>query len=171
MDRVYYTDGAASMKCVNGEYIRENGGAAFILIDNNEIIYEEKKHFNQTTNNFCELYAIYMALKHFHNNFLNSDCLKIYCDSAYCVNMLKPGGWVYGWVKNDWTRGKKHEPIENIESSIWIFSSTTLMSTSVLKIMIYFSLFNRYSASSKSGFLFSAGTSILFKYSKAISLC
>ena len=112
---IIYCDGAASMKFVNGEYIRGNGGAAFILIDNNEIIYEEKKHFNQTTNNFCELYAIYMALKHFHNNFLNSDCLKIYCDSAYCVNMLKPGGWVYGWVKNDWTRGKKHEPIENIE--------------------------------------------------------
>lgn len=122
MDRIYYTDGAASMKCVNGECIRESGGAAFISIDNNEIIYEETKHFNQTTNNFCELYAIYMALKHFHNNFLDSDCLKIHCDSAYCVNMLKPGGWVYGWVRNGWTRGKKHEPIENLEIIKEIYS-------------------------------------------------
>lgn len=117
---IYYTDGAASMKCVNGEYIRENGGAAFILIDNNEIIYEETKHFNQTTNNFCELYAIYMALKHFHNNFLNSDCLKIYCDSAYCVNMLNKNGWVYNWKKNNWK--KKNGEIQNLELIKKIFS-------------------------------------------------
>ena len=50
---IIYCDGAASMKCVNGEYIRENGGAAFILIDNNEIIYEETKHFKN-----WELYSI-----------------------------------------------------------------------------------------------------------------
>ena len=133
MDRIYYTDGAASMKCVNEEYVRESGGAAFILIDNNEIIYEETKHFNQTTNNFCELYAIYMALKHFHNNFLDSDCLKIHSDSAYCVNMLKQGGWIYGWERNGWTRGKKHEPIENLEiiKEIWEYLNNNIEFTKV----------------------------------------
>ena len=32
---IIYTDGAATMKCVNGEYQRENGGWAWAAIDEN----------------------------------------------------------------------------------------------------------------------------------------
>lgn len=109
-----YSDGAATMKCINGEYQRENGGAAMVVVQDEKVIYEETKHFENTTNNYCELYAILMALKYFKKE-QSKDILKIYSDSAYCVNMLKSGGWIYSWVKNGWTRGKKHEPIENLE--------------------------------------------------------
>jgi ribonuclease HI len=102
------------MKCINGEYQRENGGAAMAVIQDEKVIYEETKHFENTTNNYCELYAILMALKYFKKE-QPKDILKIYSDSAYCVNMLKSGGWIYSWAKNGWTRGKKHEPIENLE--------------------------------------------------------
>lgn len=111
---IIFTDGAATMKCINGEYQRENGGAAMAVIQDEKVIYEETKHFENTTNNYCELYAILMALKYFKKE-QPKDILKIYSDSAYCVNMLKSGGWIYSWAKNGWTRGKKHEPIENLE--------------------------------------------------------
>ena len=111
---IIFTDGAATMKCINGEYQRENGGAAMVVIQDEKVIYEETKHFENTTNNYCELYAILMALKYFKKE-QSKDILKIYSDSAYCVNMLKSGGWIYSWAKNGWTRGKKHEPIENLE--------------------------------------------------------
>ena len=109
------------MKCVNGEYQRENGGAAMAVIQDEKVIYEETKHFENTTNNYCELYAILMALKYFKKE-QSKDILKIYSDSTYCVNMLKSGGWIYSWAKNGWTRGKKHEPIENLEIIKEIYS-------------------------------------------------
>lgn len=118
---VIYTDGAASMKCVNGEYTRCNGGAAMAIInEQGKIEYSASKHFENTTNNFCELYAIAMALSYCSVNYLKHT-IEIYSDSAYCVNMLKPGGWIYSWEKNGWTRGKKHETIENLEiiKQIW----------------------------------------------------
>ena len=118
---IIFTDGAATMKCINGEYQRENGGAAMAVIQDEKVIYEETKHFENTTNNYCELYAILMALKYFKKE-QSKDILKIYSDSAYCVNMLKPGGWIYGWERNGWTRGKKHEPIENLEIIKEIYS-------------------------------------------------
>ena len=118
---IIYSDGAATMKCVNGEYQRENGGAAMAVIQDEKVIYEETKHFENTTNNYCELYAILMALKYFKKE-QSKDILKIYSDSTYCVNMLKSGGWIYSWAKNGWTRGKKHEPIENLEIIKEIYS-------------------------------------------------
>ena len=118
---IIFTDGAATMKCINGEYQRENGGAAMAVIQDEKVIYEETKYFENTTNNYCELYAILMALKYFKKE-QSKDILKIYSDSAYCVNMLKPGGWIYGWERNGWTRGKKHEPIENLEIIKEIYS-------------------------------------------------
>lgn len=112
-----YCDGAASMKCVNGEYIRENGGWAWAAIDDNDNLIESDYGGEKgVSNNRMELMSILMALRKYNDN------ISFHCDSAYCVNMLKPGGWVYGWVKNDWTRGKKHEPIENIEIIKEIYS-------------------------------------------------
>ena len=107
-----YSDGAATMKNINGEYIRCNGGAAMAIVnEQNEIIYSASRHFENTTNNFCELYAILMALSYCSVNY-PTEKIEIYSDSAYCVNMLKENGWVYSWEKNNWTRGKKHEKID-----------------------------------------------------------
>lgn len=113
---IVYTDGAATIKCINGEYQRENGGWAWAAIDENDnLIKADFGGKENTTNNYMELMAILNALRTFKKD------LTIYSDSAYCVNMLKPGGWIYGWERNRWTRGKKHEPIENLEiiKEIW----------------------------------------------------
>lgn len=119
---VIFTDGAASMNLVNGEYQRGNGGSAMAIInDKEEIEYSASKHFYNTTNNYCELYAILMALSYCSVNYSKDNIFEINSDSAYCVNMLKENGWIYSWAKNGWTRGKKREPIENLEliKQIW----------------------------------------------------
>ena len=91
-----FTDGAASMNLVNGEYQRGNGGSAMAIInDKEEIEYSASKHFNNTTNNYCELYAILMALNYCSVNYSNDNIFEINSDSAYCVNMLKENGWIY----------------------------------------------------------------------------
>lgn len=110
-----FTDGAATLKEINGEYVRENGGWAFADIgENNKIIFESNGGEMNTSNNRMELTAILNALNY-------SNEAEIISDSAYCVNMLKENGWIYSWAKNGWTRGKKHEPIENIDiiKQIW----------------------------------------------------
>ena len=90
----FYTDGASTMKKINNEWIRCNGGAAMVCInDKNKIIAEYKRGFKNTTNNYCELHAIYLALSYWNNNYPNEE-IEIYSDSAYCVNMLKENGWI-----------------------------------------------------------------------------
>lgn len=116
----YYTDGAATMKKINGEYIRGAGGWAWARVDSetNKILEIASGHIDNTSNNAMELNAIYQALGHYITHYYSNktyDTVKIYSDSAYCVNMLKVGGWVYSWSRNNWTRGKKHEPIENLD--------------------------------------------------------
>lgn len=115
MNYAIYTDGAATMKKKNGEYIRENGGWAFVVYESGINIHQRYGGERETTNNAMELTAICEALKWLSDNkdfdgF--SDCT-IFSDSAYCVNIFN--SWVNSWVVNGWTRGKKHEPIENVE--------------------------------------------------------
>lgn len=129
-----YSDGAATIKNINGEYVRCSGGAAMAIInEQNEIIYSASRHFENTTNNFCELYAILMALSYCSVNY-PTEKIEIYSDSAYCVNMLKENGWVYSWEKNNWTRGKKHEKIENIEIIKDIFNFIQKLDVSFIKV-------------------------------------
>lgn len=106
-----YTDGAATMRLVDGEYVRENGGWAFAEVKNGEVVYSLNGQKLKTTNNECELTAIMNAVLYFESSEDND--LIIYSDSAYSINCLTQ--WATNWEKNDWTRGKKHEPIENLE--------------------------------------------------------
>lgn len=108
-----YCDGAASMKLENGKYKRCAGGWAWASVKDDDnicrdnVIETQSGGEDNTTNNRMELYAVYMAILH------NEEPLEIYCDSAYVINIFSQ--WVEGWKRNGWTRGKKHEPIENVE--------------------------------------------------------
>lgn len=106
-----YCDGAATMKQVNGKYERCNGGWAFARVEDNKVTYWENGRQLNTTNNAMELSAILNAL-HYCLNKVSGEGVEIYCDSAYCVNIFTQ--WIEGWKRNGWTRGKKHEPIENL---------------------------------------------------------
>jgi ribonuclease HI len=108
-----YCDGAATMKQVNGKYERCNGGWAFARVENNKVTYWENGRQLNTTNNAMELFAILSALWYCINKDIKGTGIEIYCDSAYCVNIFS--SWIEGWKRNGWTRGKKHEPIENVE--------------------------------------------------------
>jgi len=114
----YYTDGACTLTKTNMGYDKGPGGWAFALVKDNKPIFSASGHADNTTNNAMELTAISQTLRHYITRYYSPeiyDTIKIYSDSAYCVNMLKKGGWVYAWSRNNWTRGKKHEPIENLD--------------------------------------------------------
>lgn len=105
-----YCDGAATMKkdeC--GNYIRCAGGWGWCLLNEagTEVVSSANGGEKETTNNRMELMAVYQAI----NN--NDGDLTLYCDSAYVVNIFTQ--WAINWEKNGWTRGKKHEPIENLD--------------------------------------------------------
>lgn len=109
----FYTDGAATIKKVNGEYVREAGGWGAVLLVNDYPMWADCGHADNTTNNEMELTAIVEALSYYgHNYFASGDTINIYSDSAYCINIFTQ--WIEGWKRNSWTRGKKHEPIQNV---------------------------------------------------------
>lgn len=117
-----YSDGAATMKKIGGEYTRCAGGWAFAVVDNNNEV--SVSHYGgepETTNNRMELMAIYEALQFACDAYDRMDQwnIKIYSDSAYCVNIFT--SWIKGWEQNGWRRGKKKELIENVEliKNIW----------------------------------------------------
>lgn len=120
----FWTDGAASMrKDENGNYIREAGGWAFALFENEIPIYADCGHFDNTTNNEMELMAILETLKYYIDKKLrNGDVVNIHSDSAYCINIFTQ--WIDGWKANNWTR-KGGKPIENLEIIKLIYAYIT----------------------------------------------
>ena len=118
----YYTDGACTLKQSKGEYFKGAGGWAWSRADENENVLESNSGGSfSTTNNEQELMAIYQAILHYKNNYFveSNSSLYIYSDSAYCINIFTQ--WIKKWEENGWTRGKKGEPIENLDliKEIW----------------------------------------------------
>lgn len=114
MTYTFYSDGAATMRQVNGEYVREAGGWAWALInDNEEIIISEAGGAVSTTNNEMELMAIYKVLEYYkYNKIKIGDTIIICSDSSYCINIFT--NWINGWIAKGWSRGKG-KPIENLK--------------------------------------------------------
>lgn len=128
----FFTDGAATIRNVNGQYVREAGGWAWALVQNNEIIKWNSGGSKKTTNNEQELTAIMEALSYACKNTTQGDIVRIYSDSAYCINIFTQ--WVNGWKANGWTRGKKHEPIENLEIIKTIYEMTFSLENSFIAV-------------------------------------
>lgn len=131
---VIYTDGAASMEKTNDTYERRAGGHAFVVYENNIRIYEESNGAPITTNNEQELLAILDALKWAESNpNVNSFSeITIASDSAYCINVFTK--WIKSWERNGWTRGRKHEPIENLEIIQEIYGKLKKMNVDFVKV-------------------------------------
>ena len=75
------TDGAYSSS-------RDQGGIAFIIVNNNKKIFEYAKMFKHTSNNQMELLAIILGLKCFIKPI---DKLIIVSDSMYCIGCASLG--------------------------------------------------------------------------------
>lgn len=79
-ETVIYTDGAYSSS-------RNQGGWAFIVVQNNEIIYKEYNGLLDTTNNRMEIMGMLKALEYVKSNDLQLP-IKIYTDSMYVIGTL-----------------------------------------------------------------------------------
>lgn len=103
-----YTDGACSGN-------PGPGGSAFIVVENEEKIYEWKMPIPEATNNICELIAIiegYIWAKKFYP----LEKITVRTDSAYCHNCYTQK-WYKNWQKNGWKNSKK-EPVAN--KTLWL---------------------------------------------------
>lgn len=100
-----YTDGACSGN-------PGPGGSAFIVVKDNERIFNWVDSFSEATNNICELWAIINACKWAEEN-CSLDQVVIRTDSAYCHNCYTQK-WFRNWQRNGWKNSKK-EPVANKE--------------------------------------------------------
>ncbi len=98
-----YTDGACSGN-------PGPGGWGFVLrhpTTGKEI--ERTGGARDTTNNRMELSAVIEGLK----ALTKPSRVEVYSDSQYVIKGLKE--WMAGWKRKGWTRGKKREPVQNVD--------------------------------------------------------
>ncbi|MBR6323256.1 MAG: ribonuclease HI [Lachnospiraceae bacterium] len=101
-----YTDGACSGNPGPGGY-----GTILRYTDSVGRVYEREfsEGFPETTNNRMELLAVCIGLEH-----LNRPCeVAVFSDSQYVCSAMNEG-WIYGWKKKDFRRGKSDE-VKNID--------------------------------------------------------
>lgn len=79
-ETVIYTDGAYSSS-------RNQGGWAFVVVQNNEVIYKEYDGLINTTNNRMEIIGMLKALEWINKNSIPLP-IKIYTDSMYVIGTL-----------------------------------------------------------------------------------
>jgi len=102
---IIYTDGS----CRNNGFKNSEGGYGVVVCNDNNVLIDCYQHFEKdTTNNRQELKAILYTLIKYGKN----KDVKVYCDSAYCVNSLTK--WLFGWVNNNWRKSNKQQ-IENLD--------------------------------------------------------
>lgn len=104
-----YTDGATSKNGYDGAI----GGCAYIILKNNEIIHSQAWSLVPATNNQCEMNAIIEGCQYIEENYPTVSSVKIYSDSAYCINCYKQQ-WYKKWIQNGWVNSKK-EAVKNKE--------------------------------------------------------
>ena len=79
------------------------GGWAFVSEDGN---LKAGGYELRTTNNRMELTAVWKALA------ASEGDIEIRSDSKYVTDCINKN-WYVGWIKNDWKRGRKREPVCN----------------------------------------------------------
>lgn len=63
----------------------------------------------QTTNNRMELKALIEGYKILQED----EVVDVFTDSQLCVNTITK--WAASWKREGWTRGKKREPVKNLD--------------------------------------------------------
>jgi ribonuclease HI len=102
-----YTDGA----CKQNIGI---GGWAYLIIKDEELVFEKKQKVIETTNNKCEMLAVINALKDLSVYYPGASVkATVFSDSAYLVNAFVDN-WIEKWVSNGWINSEK-KPVANKE--------------------------------------------------------
>ena len=84
------------------------GGIGVVVKCNGETT-EVKKAYDYTTNNRMEISSVIHGLE----LITQPSDITIYSDSKYVIDSLSKG-WLDGWIKKGWTRGK-NEPVKNVD--------------------------------------------------------
>lgn len=108
----FYTDGATS----NNGLENSIGGYAWVLIKDGERVSQYSNALAPATNNICELKGIISACQYISEKLDSLDNVKVYSDSAYCINCYIQK-WYRKWQNNNWKNTKK-ELIKNKE--LWV---------------------------------------------------
>ena len=85
------------------------GGWGVVKVVKGTLVAQECGRAEVTTSNRMELTAVIEALRMLA---LGED-LTVRTDSKYCLNVATK--WASSWKRNGWTRGKKREPVENLD--------------------------------------------------------
>lgn len=96
------------------------------------IEYKYNEQVENTTNNRMELQALIHALELTQTRYKGQDCV-IYCDSAYCTNMINE--WIYSWHNRGWKRAGNKD-IENLDLvlKIWEYLKIEFSNFHICKV-------------------------------------
>lgn len=103
-----YTDGSAQLSS-------QRGGWAFIVVVQDQVVYESFGKDYPTTNNRMEMLAMINALKIVMNKVSKYDEIKIFSDSNLVVTGYN--SWVFSWIKSNWVKSNR-KPVEN--KDLWL---------------------------------------------------
>jgi len=98
-----YTDGSCKMSS-------RDGGWAMVVVDNDNLHFEEWGSDKLTTNNVMELTALEKGLLYAINH--PETKITIFTDSQYCSKGYNE--WCKGWEKKSW-KTSTNKKVENIE--------------------------------------------------------
>jgi len=102
-----YTDGGSRNNPGNGAW-------AYVVVEDDKVIFSKSYAFKKATNNMMELYAILEAAKYLELHRIDNAI--IYSDSQYAVNVINT--WYWNWVDTNKLKGKKNL---NIIREIFLF--------------------------------------------------
>lgn len=102
-----YTDGSTRIE--NRRGAENEGGWGVVVYENDKIIDAHSEQIKNTTNNECELAAIFWAISNYATK-AQWDAPTIYSDSEYAINCVTK--WYKNWETNDW-QTSKHEKVAN----------------------------------------------------------
>jgi len=94
------------------------GGWAYVIVEDDKIIYRGSGGSYDVTNNIMEMMAAYEALHRIKELFGIDRSIEIISDSSYLVYGMN--SWVDSWKTKDWKKkmgedGIEHSPIKNVD--------------------------------------------------------
>lgn len=98
-----YTDGS----CLDNP---GNGGYAYVIINDGEVVREKQEFLGKTTNNIAEISAVINGLTDALTD--NPSRITVFSDSKYVVDGIS--SWIHSWKKNNWAKASG-EPIKNLD--------------------------------------------------------
>ena len=109
-DYVVFTDGG----CLGNPGV---GAWAFVIYENNSLLFENSGSSGLTTNNIMELTAVINALTYIQSGKQNyaEDNIVLFTDSDYVKRGISE--WIPSWEKNGW-RKSDGKPVKNRE--LWV---------------------------------------------------